>query len=428
MTTLSTDDRRRAFGVWLRTGRLPAIRGEDGLELKFNPWHDPENGRFTFAGTGRMGVGMADTAGLVPRPSRPVPRNPTDRAARKPAPGTWGGGGFTGGGGGDFGGAGATGAGWDGPMRTYPPSPPAVSARSQSSAAKSGASARPAPAPGEPFRTIVRNGYTYQIDGRARTRDVSGTLTVATVPIRSRAAQRQAGGAERRAGDDGGHYIAARFNGPTEAFNHFAPDAHFNRGKYRLVKDEWARDKRAKCAVTVRIGPRFNGELRRPSALDVRWTVNGVNKSIKFPTNGRRRVVANSETEDLLNEIGQRLTMDIEYPTEPTLLYAELGDNWIGESIFKELGNQVLYRDPDDQRLPYALLELWEAQEGDNRWMEIEYLLRDGKFNARFIYSDEIDPEEDIVERRARSVRKYFGEKPIVYEPWSDDNAEDFRL
>ena len=38
MTTVSPYDRQRAFGVWLRTGRLPPIRSADGLELKFNPY------------------------------------------------------------------------------------------------------------------------------------------------------------------------------------------------------------------------------------------------------------------------------------------------------------------------------------------------------------------------------------------------------
>jgi len=52
-----------AFSRWLRTGRLPPAVSPDGLELKFNPWHDPTDGRFTFAGAGRhYGTGEADTA------------------------------------------------------------------------------------------------------------------------------------------------------------------------------------------------------------------------------------------------------------------------------------------------------------------------------------------------------------------------------
>lgn len=50
---ISADERRQAFSIWLRTGRLPRVKGADGIEIKFNPWHDPENGRFTFANTGR---------------------------------------------------------------------------------------------------------------------------------------------------------------------------------------------------------------------------------------------------------------------------------------------------------------------------------------------------------------------------------------
>ena len=149
--------------------------------------------------------------------------------------------------------------------------------------AKNRASAQPANTTGEQFRTVVRNGYTYQIDSQGRTRHVSGTLTVADVPLRSRALQSQAGGAARRVGDDGGHYIAARFNGPTEAFNHFAQDANFNRGSYRLLEDDWARDKRAGKSVTVKIVPRFDGGSVRPSTIDVWWTANGRTRSLKFP-------------------------------------------------------------------------------------------------------------------------------------------------
>jgi hypothetical protein len=36
----------------LRTGKVPPPLSPDGLELKFNPWHDPVDGRFTFTGAG----------------------------------------------------------------------------------------------------------------------------------------------------------------------------------------------------------------------------------------------------------------------------------------------------------------------------------------------------------------------------------------
>ena len=42
------------FGVFLRTGRVVAARRP--VEVKFNPYHDPRNGQFTFKpGGGSLG-------------------------------------------------------------------------------------------------------------------------------------------------------------------------------------------------------------------------------------------------------------------------------------------------------------------------------------------------------------------------------------
>ena len=142
---------------------------------------------------------------------------------------------------------------------------------------------QPFNAPSAPLRTEVRNGYTYTIDSRDRTVKVSGALTVAAQPTRSRTAQARAGGSERRSSDDGGHYIAARFNGPTEAFNHFAQDANFNRGSYRALEDQWAKAKRAGKKVTVRIVPYYARSSIRPSTIDVWFTIDGHEESLKFP-------------------------------------------------------------------------------------------------------------------------------------------------
>lgn len=318
-------DRRRAFSKWLRTGRPTSVGSADNIELKFNPWHDPGTGRFTFAGAGRQygrwdggrfsGVehgGGKKSVGSGDRATKPSSPNisgsarhatpassigkpsPSKRPTSSPPParGTWAGGGFTGGGSGDFRGAGSH-ESWDAPAPKHRPAPsraPATAVRpSDRIGATNIAESRPASGGDERFRAVVRNGYTYQIDSRERTRRVSGMLTVVEAPSRSRLAQRRAGGADRRASDDGGHYIAARFNGPTEAFNHFAQDANFNRGGYRSLEDEWARKKRGGKTVTVRIVPRFEGESVRPSVIDVWWTVDGDEKSLKFPNERSER-------------------------------------------------------------------------------------------------------------------------------------------
>jgi hypothetical protein len=56
---VSVQERRQAFTHWLRTGRLPLSIASDGVELKFNPYHDPRNGQFTFAPGGSSSPGNA---------------------------------------------------------------------------------------------------------------------------------------------------------------------------------------------------------------------------------------------------------------------------------------------------------------------------------------------------------------------------------
>ena len=131
----------------------------------------------------------------------------------------------------------------------------------------------------------------------------------------------------------------------------------------------------------------------------------------------------------LLNEIGALLAEDREYPLDGTLLYAVLDRNVVSPSIFKELGNQILYRWPDLDRIGRALLDLWKTQDTHNRWVEVEYLIRHGRFDVTYTYPDEIDPNEDSTERRDHVVRRYFGDKPIVYPPWPpEDDLPDYDL
>lgn len=261
MTDITSDDRRRAFAIWLRTGRPPTPQPSAVIECKFNPWHDPEDGRFTFANTGRYyGRGGGGVAGR----------------------------------GGSFGGAGASGA-WGG--RELPPK---VAGRSSRIPLRMPIVARPvrpsvkpkAPAAtlapvrireAEQFDSITSNGYTYRIDKRGRTRQAAGELKLAETQRRSRKTQAAAGGSERRRSDDGGHYIAAQFGGPTDAFNHFAQNLSFNRGGYLALENQWAKARRAGKSVTVKIVPHYDGSSVRPSEIDVSFTIDGLKHSLKFP-------------------------------------------------------------------------------------------------------------------------------------------------
>jgi hypothetical protein len=139
--------------------------------------------------------------------------------------------------------------------------------------------------------------------------------------------------------------------------------------------------------------------------------------------------VPTDKTERLLNKIGELLAEDIDYPIEGTLLYARLARYMVGPSIFKDRGNHILYRDPDLDRLGDALLDLWEAEAPNHRWAEVEYVVRGGKFEVAFTYPEEIDPDEEPMDRRKRIVARHFGDKPIVYPPPPhDDDGQLFEL
>ncbi|HEX7853037.1 MAG TPA: DNA/RNA non-specific endonuclease [Sphingobium sp.] len=243
-----------AFEIYLRTGRrIPAEQLAAEIEVKFNPWHDPDDGRFTFSGRGRF---------------------------------TPGGGSFGGGGGGASG--------------TWEPAPkssakkasaprsfrkPVVQMGSKITTTAKTASIPPLPKPGtpkpshatssEPRKHVVRNGYDFEMDDQKRTRHVQGEIHLTNPQTRSRGLQRGAGKPDRRPTDDGGHYVAARFGGPREAFNHFAQDSNFNRGTYRAIEDNWAKDIRNGHHVFVDIIPRYRDASKRPYRLTVTWYVDG---------------------------------------------------------------------------------------------------------------------------------------------------------
>lgn len=124
-------------------------------------------------------------------------------------------------------------------------------------------------------KAVTRNGYTYNLDPTRRTRVTFGELSSGRLASRSRANQSSAGGADRLHDDDGGHFIAARFNGPRDAYNHFAQNASFNRGAYRAMEDGWARVLKAGKHVSVNITALYVGASKRPTELVVQWDIDG---------------------------------------------------------------------------------------------------------------------------------------------------------
>ena len=74
------------FSYFLRTGR--ARPAERPPELKFNPWHDPDDGRFTFVGQGRyFGRGSDASGSTGPAALQRLAQNQSNRPGPKRGPG-----------------------------------------------------------------------------------------------------------------------------------------------------------------------------------------------------------------------------------------------------------------------------------------------------------------------------------------------------
>jgi hypothetical protein len=132
---------RSQFEFYLRTGRRIEAEARLQPSFKFNPWHDPDDGRFTFRNGGRYyGPGGND---------------------------------YSGSGGGGSGGGGASGS-WEEPERRTRPAatppvrreakPPTATVRPQPTATVASSPAQAAVRARDSFRHVIRNRYDFKLD------------------------------------------------------------------------------------------------------------------------------------------------------------------------------------------------------------------------------------------------------------------------
>lgn len=130
---------------------------------------------------------------------------------------------------------------------------------------------------------IEENGYEYTLDENGRVAKVEGDLRL-EIGERDVVTQRNAGGEFRRETDDGGHFIGNRFGGSSDDINMFAQDSNFNRGGYKSMENEWARELEKGNDVHVKIDPIYQEGTVRPHAIIGEYTVteNGNERTENF--------------------------------------------------------------------------------------------------------------------------------------------------
>jgi HK97 family phage portal protein len=275
---LTNEEKRAAVG--LVPAAPPEISNKTStVEFKFNPWHDAEDGRFTFEGQGQRfaggggSFGGGGASGKWNKPKAPKPKSD--------------GGGF---GGGQSGGGGAS-------VNGNRPQPATPSTKLLAKPLDKPLELRPdivkttvpkvlatvVERPMPTIRKISAGGYDFEADAQDRTVRAYGQLRLQPDQPRSRSAQDSAGKPNREPKDHGGHFIAREFGGPEIGYNHFAQNARFNVSEYRTVENKWKKALGAGKRVTVDIRAGYSGHSRRPDWIFVFSNIGGINASQRMP-------------------------------------------------------------------------------------------------------------------------------------------------
>ncbi len=78
----------------------------------------------------------------------------------------------------------------------------------------------------------------------------------------------------------------------------------------------------------------------------------------------------------LLHQIGATLKADRRFSRLGTLFICSLGDGFMSMSLFWDRGNYIAHAIPDFDKFEDDMIELWELDAHDQRWLEIQYLLK----------------------------------------------------
>ena len=117
---------------------------------------------------------------------------------------------------------------------------------------------------------------------------------------------------------------------------------------------------------------------------------------------------------DILADLGQHLFEILDRDPAGSFLYAEFEEGAYEVAIFHDEGKKIVYYDADDELLD-EIINLWETALDHEKWSVLEYDVRGDRFESSFTYIDQLDPEEDSIERRDRLVHSRYGDRKIIY-------------
>lgn len=126
----------------------------------------------------------------------------------------------------------------------------------------------------------------------------------------------------------------------------------------------------------------------------------------------------------LVNEIGAVAAEMVGGDPDGLYIFAELTPGRIHAGVFKDEGRSVRYYDPTEE-LTDLILEAWEMESAKRmRWTVMEYEVRGTEFDVKLIYPEELNPAEDLTDRRRAGLKRRYGDKPVIYPPMPEHSWE----
>ena len=133
--------------------------------------------------------------------------------------------------------------------------------------------------------------------------------------------------------------------------------------------------------------------------------------------------MATEEMGKLLSRIGQLVAKTLGKVPDEVFVFIRAADQLSGGAIFENLPEQVIYHDFGHD-VHDTILELWDAAPADKKWSMLLYDIKDGRFDAEFLYTDDLEDEWDSLDYRQDALRKRYGDKPVIYPKRDGDFRE----
>lgn len=153
------------------------------------------------------------------------------------------------------------------------------------------------------------NGNVYRTDQKGRIVDVEAHPTSTPENPRDNQAQRDAGGEDRRAHDQGGHIVGRDMGGDGGEGNLVAMDAKINQSDYKRMENDIKRTLEEGNDVSTHTEIFYSGDSRRPDIIKVTVTGEGKETIYTYDNNingtlrARVREVGETDTTEVLQSV-----------------------------------------------------------------------------------------------------------------------------